>query len=164
VRCRGEEGHVRDEVELSEDRVVFAPVGGRRLRRTGAGVLLAGGAVQLLAGVLAPAWQLLVAGVVAIAFGVAVLRSAQRGTSVTADGWHDPTRVRNEQLAWPELAVVRLVRRGDHAVVALERRGEGIGAAVPVARLPLAQVPAVVATITPWARAADVAVRDLTSV
>jgi hypothetical protein len=154
---------VRDEVELSDDRAVLAPVGGRRLRRTGAGVLLAGGVVQLLVGALAPAWPLLVAGAVAIAFGVSVLRSAQRGTTVTADGWHDPTRVRNEQLSWPELAVVRLVPRGDHAVVTLERRGEGIAAAVQVGRVPLPQVPAVVATITPWARAADVAVRDLTA-
>lgn len=154
---------MHDEVERHSDRLVFAPVGGRRLRWTGAGVLLAGGVVQLLAGVLAPAWQLLVAGGVAIAFGVAVLRSARRGTTVTADGWHDPTRLRNQQLPWAELAVVRLLRRGDHAVVALERRGEGVAAAVQVARLPLAQVPDVLATIVPWAGAAGVTVRDLTA-
>ncbi len=154
---------MHDEVELHDDRVVFAPLGGRRLRRVGAGVLMAGGAVQLLAGAVAPAWPLVVAGLVAIAFGVSVLRSARRGTTVSAAGWHDPTRVRNQHLPWSTLAAVRLTRSGDHAVVSLERRGEGLGAAVRVARLPVAQVPPVLAALTPWATAAGVRVTDVTA-
>jgi hypothetical protein len=154
---------VHDEVELHRDRVVFAPLGGRRLRRAGSAVLIAGGAVQLVAGAVAPAWPLVVAGLVAIAFGVSVLTSARRGTSVTADGWHDPTRVRNQHLAWSELATVRFTPSGDRAVVSLERRGEGLGAAVRVARLPVGQVPDILAVITPWASAADVRVSDHTT-
>jgi hypothetical protein len=142
---------VHDPAEVHDDCIVFAPLGGRRLRRVGAGVLMAGGAVQVLAGALAAAWPLLAAGLVAIAFGVSVLRSARRGTVVTPDGWHDPTRLRNQRLSWSELAAVRLTRSGDHAVVSLERRGEGLGAAVRVARLPLAQVPATL-TVLPRGR------------
>jgi hypothetical protein len=153
---------VHDQVELYDDRVVFAPLGGRRLRRVGGGVLIAGGVVQVLAGVLAPAWPLAVAGVIAIAFGVSVLRSARRGTTVSVDGWHDPTRLRNQELAWGQLLAVRLTRSGDHAVVTLERRGEGIAGGVRVARLPLAQVADTLAVVAPWAHAADVAVRDHT--
>jgi hypothetical protein len=122
---------VHDEVELRADQVVFAPLGGRRLRRVGAAVLMAGGAVQLIVGAVAAAWLLVVAGLVAIAFGVSVLRSSRTGTRVTADGWHDPTRVRNQQLAWSQLAAVRLTPSGDHAVVSLERRGEGLGGRGP---------------------------------
>jgi hypothetical protein len=153
---------VHDEVELRADQVVFAPLGGRRLRRVGAAVLMAGGAVQLIVGAVAAAWLLVVAGLVAIAFGVSVLRSSRTGTRVTADGWHDPTRVRNQQLAWSQLAAVRLTPSGDHAVVSLERRGEGLGAAVRVARLPVDQVPSTLAVIVPWATAAGVTVVDRT--
>jgi hypothetical protein len=154
---------VHDPVELHADRVVFAPLGGRRLRRVGAGVLIAGGAVQLLAGAIAPAWPLAVAGLIAIAFGVSVLRSARRGTTVSADGWHDPTRVRNQHLAWSELATVRVTPSGDDAVVSLERRGEGLGAAVRVARLPRSQVPETLAVVAPWALDAGVTIRDRTA-
>jgi hypothetical protein len=154
---------VHDPVELHDDHVVFAPLGGRRLRRVGAGVLIAGGAVQLVAGAIARSLPLVLAGLVAMAFGVSVLRSARRGTTVTADGWHDPTRVRNQHLAWSELAAVRVTPNGEDAVVSLERRGEGIGAAVRVARLPLAQVPETLAVVAPWATDAGVDIRDRTA-
>jgi hypothetical protein len=52
-----------------------------------------------------------------------------------------------------------LTRSGEDAVVSLERRGEGIGAAVRVARLPLAQVPATLAVLAPWATDAGVTSR-----
>jgi hypothetical protein len=153
---------VAEEVEVTADRVVFPPVGGRRLRLLAAIVLVVGGLVQAAAGLVTTSWVLGAAGVVAVAFGVSVGRSGRRGTSVTAAGWTDPTRVRNRELPWTEVAKVRVTGVGGRATVTLERRGVESDPGLRVARLPLSDVPAVLERIEPWADLADVELVDLT--
>lgn len=152
-----------DEVRIADDRVVFAPVGGRRLRFTAAVVLVVGGLVQAVAGALTGAWALVLAGLVAVAFGGSVARRGGRGTAVTASGWVDPTRVRNRELPWSEVAKLRVTAIGDRAAVTLERRGVAQDPGLRVARLPVRDVPAVLERLGPWAATADVEVVDLTT-
>jgi hypothetical protein len=153
---------VADEVEVTPERVTFPPLGGRRLRLTAAAVLVLGGLTQTLAGLLAPATVLVVAGLVAVAFGASVGLSARRGTTVTSAGWLDPTRVRNQRIAWSELRSVRLTTTGSRATVVLDRRDAGAGPGLRVARVPAGRVTEVVAAIRAWAEAAGVEVVDRT--
>jgi hypothetical protein len=153
---------VAEDVEVTADRVVFPPVG-RRLRLTAAVVLVVGGLVQAVAGALATTWVLVAAGSIAVAFGASIARSGGRGTTVTEAGWVDPTRVRNQELPWAEVAKVRVTAAGGRATVTLERRRLERDPGLRVARLPVGAVAAVLDVIRPWAATADVEVVDLTT-
>jgi hypothetical protein len=154
---------VVDEVHIAVDRVTFVSRGGRRWRLTAAAVLVAGGVTQAGLGAVSREPALLVAGLVGVAFGISIARHATRaGTTVTAEGWTDPTRVRHQWVPWTSLARVRITAVGARASISLERHDVPSGSGVRVARLPRRAVPAVRAAIAPWAATTDTQVLDAT--
>lgn len=151
------------EIQRDPTRITFPPLGGRSLRVLASAVLILGGALRAVTGGLAGAWFQVVAGVVAVAFGVVIARTLPRaGTTVTAEGWHDPTRLRNQHLAWSDLDKVRVTAVGDTATWVLEPHGADHGPGLRVARTDLASVPGTVAQLRSWAEDHDVEVVDLT--
>lgn len=152
------------EVRRDDDLVVFPPLGGRSLRVTASVVLVLGGTVRGVTGALDGEWFLLLAGVVAVAFGVAVaVTLRQAGTTVSAEGWMDPTRLRNQRLAWSDVAKVRVTAVGDTATWTLEPRDASRGTDLRVARTDLDCVADTVAQLREWAAQHDVEVVDLTN-
>ncbi len=150
------------QVDIEPDRVVFPPLGGRALRISASIVLVLGGFVRGLTGALEGQWLLALAGVIAVAFGVAVGTTLrQAGTSVSAEGWVDPTRLRNRELPWPQLAKLRVTAVGGTATWTLEPRDEARGTGLRVARTDVDQVAPVLDRVRPWADLHDVEVVDL---
>ena len=151
------------EVRRDDDAIHFPPLGGRALRVSASVVLVLGGAVRAVTGALDQEWFLLLAGVVAIAFGVAVAMTLrQSGTTVTEEGWVDPTRLRNQRLPWSEVAKVRVTAVADTATWTLEPRDASRGTDLRVARTDVACVEDTVAQLRRWAAPHDVEVVDLT--
>ncbi|MFP4635161.1 MAG: hypothetical protein ACLFRD_04800 [Nitriliruptoraceae bacterium] len=151
------------EIQRDPTCITFPPLGGRSLRVLASVVLILGGAVRAITGGAAGAWFQLLAGVVAVVFGVVIARTLPRaGTTVTPDGWHDPTRLRNQRLAWSDLDKVRVTSVGDTATWVLEPRGDDRSPGLRVARTDLASVPDTVAQLRSWAEDHDVEVVDLT--
>lgn len=151
------------QVEIESDRVVFPPLGGRGLRLSASIVLVLGGLVRGLTGAVQGQWLVALAGVVAVAFGVAIATTLRRaGTTVSAEGWVDPIRLRNRELPWPQLAKLRVTSVGDTATWTLEPRDEARGTGLRVARTDVDQVAPVLERVRPWADIHDVEVVDLT--
>lgn len=149
---------MREQVVIGPDEVTLPTMGSRRLRLTAAVVLLLGGAAQVGVGALTGELAFVLAGVVAAAFGISVGRGSARTTRVDADGWTDPTRVRNQHLRWDELRSVRLRPQGTDRVVLVEPRDEARGPALRVGRCPEAQVDTLAAALSLWAEPAGVVV------
>ena len=144
------------------DRARFA-IRGRLWRRIGGGILIVGGLLQALVAVGAGAWGAAVASVVIAAVGVGMVRTGRSDVEVGPGGWRDPTRLRNQHLAWGDLEKVRITRRGDTALWTLEAADPARGTLFAYVQCPVTDVAGHLERVRPWAEAHAVEVVDLTS-
>jgi hypothetical protein len=144
-----------------QDPVELPPPGGRLARSVAGGLLVLGGLVQLAAGIQIGRPATVVAGLVVAALGAGLALRGGRGTTVGADGVHDPTRLRNRSLPWSTLGTLLVLPAAAGRVrVLVERRDDPSSIPLRIASLKPADADELLPRIVAPAEANDVQVID----